>query len=132
MPTDATAGIQGSNDVYLFPTATASAKASYSSSQSSHSADNTAFNNGGTVHRNDQYLVASAGASAGSYTGLDASANLIEAEDERSKVKVGLSLDTGVGVKDDSFKANFLGFGISLGKETGIKLPVLEANFKFW
>jgi hypothetical protein len=130
MPATATAEV--SRDGYIFPTATASAEAYVSSSRYEHPASNTPFDNSGTVHSHDKYLVASAGATAGSYLGLNASANLVEAEDERSQVKVGLSVDTGAGYKNHSLKFSLLGFGFSIGKETGVRTPVFEANYKFW
>uniref|UniRef100_A0A3Q1EML9 Uncharacterized protein n=1 Tax=Acanthochromis polyacanthus TaxID=80966 RepID=A0A3Q1EML9_9TELE len=46
--------------------------------------------------------------------------------------KVGLAVDTGVGVNEDGVEAKVLGTGISLGRKVGISLLGNEISFKLW
>uniref|UniRef100_A0A3Q1EY08 Uncharacterized protein n=1 Tax=Acanthochromis polyacanthus TaxID=80966 RepID=A0A3Q1EY08_9TELE len=46
--------------------------------------------------------------------------------------KVGLAVDTGLGVGKDGVEAKVLGTGISLGRKVGISLFGNEISFKLW
>ncbi|KAJ7312243.1 hypothetical protein DFH08DRAFT_1087672 [Mycena albidolilacea] len=105
MPAEANTGVKGWDDGYAFSTATATAKASYSTSETNHPADQTPFGSSGTIASKTEYLTAQAGSSAGSYTGVDASAHLITSEDPHSRVKIGLGVDTGAGLQNGNVKA---------------------------
>lgn len=50
-------------------------------------------------------------------------------KDEHKQVRIGLNVDTGGSINDDGAEAKFLGFGVSVGKYTGISTPLGEAKF---
>lgn len=59
--------------------------------------------------------------------GVGLSANLINANASVFDLTLGVGVDTGVGIKDDSFTAEVLGCGITLGRKVGIS--VLGSSF---
>jgi hypothetical protein len=72
---------------------------------------------GGSVRNKTDYLTATAAAKAGAMTGLEATALAVAAEDQHSKVTLGLDGTTQAGYDKNtkSVGASFLGFGISFG-----------------
>lgn len=59
--------------------------------------------------------------------GIGLSANLVNASASVFDLTLGVGVDTGVGIKDDSFTAEVLGCGITLGRKVGIS--VLGSSF---
>ena len=59
--------------------------------------------------------------------GVGVSANLVNASASVFDLTLGVGVDTGVGIKDDSFTAEVLGCGITLGRKVGIS--VLGSSF---
>ena len=69
------------------------------------------------------------------YIGVNLEANILEHtrnEGFGMDAKIGLSAKTGAGYKNGCVEANFLGFGISAGKKTGIQTPIGELKLNFW
>ena len=112
------ARIEGWDEGYLFPTATAGAKA----------AAYEVKGNGGEF----QFLGANAGAKAGSYVGLDAGVEAVKFESDKAQLKIGLGLDTGAGIQNSSAEVKVLGCGLSFGRETGFSLFGSEFKCKLW
>ena len=54
------------------------------------------------------------------------SADLCNVKTEGVQARVGLSLDTGFKKDDDNLEVKAAGFGVSVGKQTGISLPIGE------
>jgi hypothetical protein len=54
--------------------------------------------------------------------------NLIEADIKGFKAKVGINLDTGVSVNNDTIEAKYEGFGFKVGKEISLSTPVGELS----
>ena len=54
--------------------------------------------------------------------GIGLSANLVHATGSVFDIVLGVGLDTGFGVKDDSITAEVLGCGITLGRKVGISV----------
>jgi hypothetical protein len=71
-------------------------------------------------------------ASIGGYTGLDATATAYKYETEGGKLKFGLGVDTGAGLRDGTAQVHVLGTGLSFGRETGIKIFGSEFKLKLW
>jgi hypothetical protein len=118
MASSANAGIKTyDKDGVLFPTPSASAEAS-------------AYKSVDDFNATTELLKASAGASAGSYTGVDASAHLVTYGHENGEFKLGAGISTGVGVRDSTLEIKVLGFGIRLGKNIGISLLDNDATWK--
>lgn len=134
MPTEANAGVQGWDNGFLIPTATASAKAAYSSSKSTDVVEGGGgySHTTSTLHTKSEWLAAEAGAKAGSYIGVDAGAHLYSMENESAKLKIGFGVDTGVGVQNSSLQLKFIGTGFSFGRETGISFFGNEFTCKLW
>ena len=44
--------------------------------------------------------------------------------------RLGVNADTGGSISNDGIEGKFLGFGLSVGKQTGISAPVGEVKFK--
>ena len=130
MPKEAIAKIAGKDEGYLFPTAFAGAKASYYRTTSDHQASLAMGNSDPPITQTTEWLSAHAAGHAGSYTGLDAAAHIVSAEDKHTRVKLGAGVSTGVGIKDGSLKGKILGCGVSVGKEIGFSLFDNEFTLK--
>ena len=57
-------------------------------------------------------------------------ADLVGYEDDDVKLRLGVNADTGGSISNDGIEGKFLGFGLSVGKQTGISAPVGEVKFK--
>jgi hypothetical protein len=134
MPAEANACVKGWDNGFLIPTATASAKAAYSSSSSTDAVEGGGGYNhtSTTLHSNTQWLGAEAGVKAGSYVGVDAGAHLYSMENESARLKLGFGLSTGAGIQNSSIEFKMLGTGISLGRETGFSFFGNEIRLKLW
>jgi len=60
---------------------------------------------------------------------VKAGADLVSYEDNDVKLRFGVNADTGGSISNDGIEGKFLGFGLSVGKETGISTPVGELKF---
>ena len=63
--------------------------------------------------------------------GVGVSANLIDAHASVFDLTLGVGLDTGSGIKDDSFTLEFLGTGITFGRKVGISIAGTEFGVDF-
>jgi hypothetical protein len=117
---NANANIKRWNDGYLFPTANADASAAAYS--------NVDTSSGMPVKT--ELATAHAGATAGSYTGIDANAHLVTYGHENGEVKLGLGVDTGVGVRNGTLEVNVLGFGLKMGNDVGFNLAGSQFTYK--
>ncbi|KAK6539179.1 hypothetical protein TWF694_009423 [Orbilia ellipsospora] len=73
---------------------------------------------------------ATASASVGSYTGVNAGVEAFKYGHKDGEFKLGLALDTGAGVQNKSVQVKVLGCGLSLGNETGISFFGSEIKAK--
>lgn len=73
----------------------------------------------------------SLGGVAESYTEQDGEEGTEWVDDGPVQVKLGLGLNTGAGVKDNSLQAKVLGCGLSLGQKVGISLFDNEISIDF-
>lgn len=104
---------------YAFPTAVAKADGSIFKVEDS----------GGDQH---QFLGGNAGATFGSYIGLDAGVHVYKLDSDRARLKIGFGADTGVGIKDGSIEGKFIGTGFSFGRTTGFSFFGSEIKVKLW
>ncbi|KAK5809322.1 hypothetical protein F5H01DRAFT_348987 [Linnemannia elongata] len=58
----------------------------------------------------------------GTYVGADANVSLLKAEASMFQVQLGVGVDTGIGIKDDSLSAKVGGFGFSVGRVMSIEV----------
>ena len=73
------------------------------------------------------------GAKAKLEAGVDAvDINCKFSENQGMDVNIGLSADTGFEAGMDGVSASFLGFGLSMGRKSGISTPFGGVNFKLW
>ena len=82
---------------------------------------------GGIATASFDVLQAKAKAWAGAGAGVALSINLVDAKVAVFGLTLGVGVDTGVGVKDDSLEIEFLGTGITIGRKVGIS--VLGSSF---
>eukprot|EP01029_Cantina_marsupialis_P029179 TRINITY_DN779909_c0_g1_i1.p1 TRINITY_DN779909_c0_g1~~TRINITY_DN779909_c0_g1_i1.p1 ORF type:complete len:181 (-),score=44.44 TRINITY_DN779909_c0_g1_i1:144-686(-) len=61
---------------------------------------------------------------SGTYIGATGGVNLVKASAGPFDADIGLSADTGGGIKDDSLQVEALGFGFSVGRKMGISCPL--------
>ncbi|KAF9987714.1 hypothetical protein BGZ65_002228 [Modicella reniformis] len=72
-------------------------------------------------------LSADASATVGTYMGVDANVTLMKTQASIFDAQIGLGVDTGFGIKDDSVEVELAGCGITLGRKVGIS--VFGTNF---
>ncbi|OAQ23793.1 hypothetical protein K457DRAFT_50443, partial [Linnemannia elongata AG-77] len=58
----------------------------------------------------------------GTYVGADANVSLLKADVSMFQVQLGVGVDTGIGIKDDSLSAKVGGFGFSVGRVMSIEV----------
>lgn len=58
----------------------------------------------------------------GTYLGADANVSLVKAEASMFEVQLGVGVDTGFGIKDDSLTAKVGGFGVTVGRKMSIEV----------
>jgi len=98
----------------LFKTVTAEARASVM-----HLAQST----GNPIEDvNVDVFTASASATAGTYVGVEANVSLVKAEASIFDLNLGLGVDTGLGIKDDSLGVKFAGCGFEIGRKVSISV----------
>ncbi|KAF9137262.1 hypothetical protein BGX30_010404 [Mortierella sp. GBA39] len=108
----ANAGVD-SNDSVLW-TCTAEAKASVF---------HTAQSKGKKIEQvNFDVLRADASATVGTYVGVDANVSLVKAQASIFDAQIGLGVDTGVGIKDDSVQLEVAGCGVTLGRKVAVSV----------
>jgi hypothetical protein len=107
---NATVGENGT----LFKTVTAEARASVM-----HLAKST----GKPIEQvNVDVFTASVGATAGTYVGVEANVSLVKAEASIFDLTLGIGVDTGLGIKDDSLDLKFAGCGFQIGRKVSISV----------
>lgn len=79
-----------------------------------------------------EFLGGGASVAAGTYVGADASIHALKYETDGARLKIGLGVDTGAGLRDGSLEAKFLGTGFSFGRETGFSFLGSEFKCKLW
>jgi hypothetical protein len=101
-----------STEGVLFKTITAEARASVM-----HLAKST----GKPIEQvNVDVFTASVGVTAGSYLGAEAGVSLFKAEASLFDLNLGVGVDTGAGIKDDSLDVHVAGCGITIGRKVAI------------
>ncbi|KAF9177428.1 hypothetical protein BGZ51_008769 [Haplosporangium sp. Z 767] len=65
-------------------------------------------------------LTAEVGATVGTYVGAEANVSLIKAKASIFDLNLGVGVDSGIGIRDDSFDARVLGCGIQIGRKVSI------------
>ncbi|MCJ1237221.1 hypothetical protein MMC14_005206 [Varicellaria rhodocarpa] len=120
MSSEATADIKRWDDGYLFPTAHAGASAAAYSNIDDSNGDLTKTEAG----------TARAEATAGSYVGIDANAHALTYGHSNGEFKLGVGLDTGVGIRNGNAEVNVLGFGVKLGNDIGFNLLGNQFTYK--
>ena len=67
-------------------------------------------------------------------TGIDARANLVEAKQNQSTVTIGADVTTKAGYNPNtkSVEVSVLGFGVELGGQIKIRLPILSVSWNFF
>ncbi|KAF9570866.1 hypothetical protein EC968_001305 [Mortierella alpina] len=58
----------------------------------------------------------------GTYLGADANVSLVKADASIFEVQLGVGVDSGIGIKDDSLTAKVAGFGFSVGRKMSIEV----------
>lgn len=88
----------------------------------------------GAIKDKNDFLTATGKVQAGAMTGIDARANLVEAHQNNTTVTVGADVTTKAGYDPNSkaVEVSFLGFGVKVGGEVGIRLPFLSVSWKLW
>ena len=109
MSSEAHTAVKSWDNGYLFPTAQAEASAS----AWTHQDPNDPW------HVKMEAGKAEAGASLGSYTGIDANVTAFSYGHDNGQLKLGLGVDTGVGIKDGSLSVKVLGTGLTFGDTIG-------------
>jgi hypothetical protein len=71
---------------------------------------------------NVDVFTASVSATAGTYVGVEANVSLVKAEASIFDLNLGIGVDTGFGIKDDSLGAKFAGCGIEIGRKVSISV----------
>jgi hypothetical protein len=79
-----------------------------------------------------EFLGANAGATLGTYVGVDAGIHAYKYESDGAKLKIGLGVDTGAGFQNGSAELKVFGSGISIGRETGFSFFGSEFKCKLW
>ncbi|KAG9063304.1 hypothetical protein KI688_004186 [Linnemannia hyalina] len=67
-------------------------------------------------------LGADASATVGTYLGVDANVSLMKAQASIFDAQIGLGVDTGVGIKDDSVQMEVGGCGVTLGRKVAVSV----------
>ncbi|KAF9537297.1 hypothetical protein EC957_008497 [Mortierella hygrophila] len=67
-------------------------------------------------------LGADAGATVGTYLGVDANVSLVKAQASIFDAQLGLGVDTGVGIKDESVQLKVAGCGVTLGRKVAVSV----------
>ena len=78
-----------------------------------------------------EVLTASVSVSLGSYNGFDLHVALVEGQLSCFDIKLGVGIDSGVGIEDDSHKMKVMGAGLICGRRLGISLYGSEFAIDF-